>query len=433
MATSPGLSLAEAVQLSIARSTEIRIAQNGVRTARAHVGEQAAKGNVQADLSGSATRYDNKTSLSLQGASFEVVPIHQETLTAQITQLIDVTGQVATAVSAARLNAYAAEYNLRAKISDQRYSTTNAYYSVLRASESVKVGQASLDAYQEQLRTATLLWKQGVGQRIDVYRATSQVADAERELLRQQNDLREARSALNDLIGKALDTDVPLAEALANSEDELSSANRADLIQTALSRRSEILGADLSIAAAKKGIKLARADEEPQVYLGLSGNYYPTTSFENPRHSNAGLMVSVSFPVLDGGLSRNQVNEAKAQVDNAKAQEDQIKRNVAIQVQNASLDAETARKRLDAANTSLQEAQEARKLAQQRFAAQVAQYLEVTDAQAALTAAQAAQVNATYDLITAQARLARVSGAWDSNEPINAKTNNLIQPSEKRS
>jgi outer membrane protein len=295
------------------------------------------------------------------------------------------------------------------------------------------VGQASLDAYQEQLRTATLLWKQGVGQRIDVYRATSQVADAERELLRQQNDLREARSALNDLIGKALDTDVPLAEALANSEDELSLANRAELIQTALSRRSEILGADLSIAAAKKGIKLARADEEPQVYLGLSGNYYPTTSFENPRHSNAGLMVSVSFPVLDGGLSRNQVNEAKAQVDNAKAQEDQIKRNVAIQVQNASLDAETARKRLDAANTSLQEAQEARKLAQQRFAAQVAQYLEVTDAQAALTAAQAAQVNATYDLITAQARLARVSGAWDSNEPINAKTNNLTQPSEKRS
>ncbi len=49
----------------------------------------------------------------------------------------------------------------------------------------------------------------------------------------------------------------------------------------------------------------------------------------------------------------------------------------------------------------------ARKLAQQRFESQVGLYIEVTDAQSELTAAQAAQVEATYDLLTAKARLAR--------------------------
>ncbi len=425
-ANSPTLSLNEAIQLAIAHSTDIRIAKNDVRTAKARVGEQASRGNLLGGVSGSATRYDNKTMLSLGGSSFEVVPIHQETLTAQLSQLIDVTGQVATSVSQARLGAYAAEFNLRARTSDQILATTTTYYMVLRAAEAVKVAQAALEAYQEQLRTTTLLWKEGVGQRIDVYRASSQVADAERELLRRQNDLNSVRSALNDQIGRALDTDIQLAEELPRGVDEVSTTPRAQLIVQALERRSEILSSEMNVAAAQKGIKIARADAEPLVSLGLSGNYYPTTSFSNPRHSIAGLMVSVSFPILDGGLARNRTDEARAIVDSAKAQEDQTKRTIALQVQNASLDVETAKKRFDAAEESLKAAEEARKLAQQRYAAQVAQYLEVTDAQAALTAAQAAKVDAHYDLLTAQAKLARASGALDSTESTTTKKD--IQP-----
>ena len=77
-----------------------------------------------------------------------------------------------------------------------------------------------------------------------------------------------------------------------------------------------------------------------------------------------------------------------------------------MQVQNAALDVETARKREIAARAELEAAIAARKLAQQRFESQVGLYIEVTDAQSALTAAQAAKVQATYDLLTARAQLA---------------------------
>jgi len=164
------------------------------------------------------------------------------------------------------------------------------------------------------------------------------------------------------------------------------------------------------VRAAEKGIKLARAPYEPRFSIGLAGNYYPTTSFQYVRHSTAALTIGVTIPLFDGGQARERVREARAVVESAKAREDRVRRDVALQAQNASLDVETARKRLDASNAAVAAALAARDLAQQRYENQVGLYLEVTDAQAALTQAQAAQVDAVYDLLTAQARLDRATG-----------------------
>jgi outer membrane protein len=140
--------------------------------------------------------------------------------------------------------------------------------------------------------------------------------------------------------------------------------------------------------------------------LSLSGTHNPTTSFEAPREDVGTLTLSLSIPIFDGGFAREKVNEARSLVNSAKAREDRIRRDIALQVQNAALDVETARKREIAARAELEAAIAARKLAQQRFESQVGLYIEVTDAQSALTAAQAAKVQATYDLLTARAQLA---------------------------
>ena len=183
--------------------------------------------------------------------------------------------------------------------------------------------------------------------------------------------------------------------------------SRPVLIAEALDRRPEALAASVDVAAAKKGIKIADSSQEPTVSIGLGDTYYPTTSFEAPRQNVGALSLNVSIPLFDGGLARERVREAHANVESAKVRQDRIRRDIALQVQNASLDVDTARKRLEAANASLKSAVAARALAQQRYEAQVGLYIEVTDAEAALTSAQAAQVDATYDLLTAQARLAR--------------------------
>jgi outer membrane protein TolC len=76
-----------------------------------------------------------------------------------------------------------------------------------------------------------------------------------------------------------------------------------------------------------------------------------------------------------------------------------------LAVRQAYYNVTSAAAQIDSANTALQEAIVARRLAQTRYEGQVGLYLEVTDSQAALVAAQNNQVNAVYDYLIARAQL----------------------------
>ncbi len=403
----PRLSLSDAIHFSEEHSDSLRIARSELDAARARSGQQRSRSLPHLGFSGSATRFDDKTTVSFPGiGSIELLPDHQEQLALAITQDLDLSGQVGASIGQARLRLLSAGYQVETATEDQALTTTTAFYAVNRTAQAVQVARASLDSYKQQLTTTTKLSEGGVGQKIDVYRAQSQVADAERELTRRRNDLSAAQSALNDLIGRPLDAPLDLDEP-TSIQDPTEDADLSTLTSKALDRRSEALSARLEVAAAEKGVKVARGINGPSASLAIAGYNYPTTSFQSPRRNVGALTLSVSIPLFDGGLGREQVNEARSLVRSAKANEDRIRRGIALEVQNAGLDLRTARRSLEAAKVALTSAEAARRLAQQRYEAQVGLYLEVTDAQAALTAAQAAVVDATYDLLTAQARLSR--------------------------
>lgn len=402
------VSLEEAERIAVAHSTDVRVAQNSLKSAWARAGQVASKTRPQLGLSGSASRFDDKTTVSLGGASIQMMSDHTEDVALQLVQVLDVTNQIGTAYAQAKLGALAEEYSVKAHISDQILNTKTTYLNVLRAAQGVKVAESSLEAYRQQLKTTTALYKQGVGQKIDVHRATSQVATAEKDLVQRQNDLNMARSTLNDQLGLPLDSDTQLIDP--PHTDLPNMTVRDSLFALASDRRAEMKSASLGVKAAEKGIKLARSTTDPTVTLALAGNYYPTTSFSSPRQSTGTLTLSVNIPIYDGGEARARVEDARASLDTAKAQEQQVKRAVFLQVQNAALDVESARKTLSATESALKAAVAARDLASQRYEGQVGLYLEVTDSQAALSAAQAARVNAAYDLMIAEARLERALG-----------------------
>jgi len=326
-----------------------------------------------------------------------------------LTQDLNISGLVGATVAQSKLLVLSAGYAVDAATQDQALGTTTAFYAVRHSVEAVRVALASLEDYKQQLATTNKLYQGGIGQKIDVYRAQSQVADAEREVTRRRNDLSSANSVLNDLLGRPLDDPLELEEPTPTTEARAtdSADDHAKLIAIALDKRSEALAARLQVAAAEKGIKIAQAANSVSANISVSGTHYPTTSFSSPRENVGALTLMVSIPIFDGGLGREQVNEAKSVVRTARERESQTRREIALQVQKADLDVETAKKSLEAARVALKSADAARKLAQQRYESQVALYLEVTDAQSALTAAQAAVVDATYDLLTAQARLSR--------------------------
>ena len=149
-------------------------------------------------------------------------------------------------------------------------------------------------------------------------------------------------------------------------------------------------------------------------FLSLTGGYTLTPDASGLASEDYGWRVGagLSLNLFDAGLIRSRVREARAGVESAEARLEQAQLNVARQVRTAILNVREAVERRQTTTANVRQALEAHRIAQVRYQAGVGTNLEVTDALFALTDARTNQVNAEYDLLFAQAGLARALGRY---------------------
>ena len=429
--------LAATIRDAIRSSADVQTATRNVQIDRKRSDEAAAEGRPNVSASGTAIRYDAPTSIALGNSPpIQVTPNHQEILTLNISNRFDLTGQIRAASDQARLQSLADEFLLGQIRNGRILRAQTIYFNTLRAQHQVDVAQAALNNAERQLQDATNLNAAGVGQRIDVLRAQTQVATAQQNLDAAQNNFAIALTSFNDLVGRPLPAPVRLVDppgvAIQQPVTDFSSVGAPDLkaqpplpaapqevgaininraLQTANAQRPEILQAQVNVRVAETGVKLSRAGLEPTFSLSAAGNYYPTPSFQFPRQRVGQLTATLNIPLYDGGLTRDRVQEARLRTQNAQTSLASTQSDVALDVRQAYLNLATAAQQIGAANAALQSAIGARQLAQLRYQGQVGLYLEVTDAQAALVQAENNQVDAVYNYLVARAQFQNAVGA----------------------
>jgi outer membrane protein TolC len=217
-----------------------------------------------------------------------------------------------------------------------------------------------------------------------------------------------------DPTGKPL-TDTSLT---GDVEDPIQLGPEFDAVsREALQKRPEILEADANIAAARKGIQIARRSSQPSLQAVFGYDYTPTAAgFTRVNQAQVGLNLNV--PIFDGGLARARVHEAQGDVATAEVSRRDAVDQVQVEVQQAYLTLLQARDRVAVANVGLAQAREASRLALVRYNAGVSQavgvspILELSTAQTSLTQAQSNVVNALYDYNTARSQLDRAVGRY---------------------
>lgn len=430
------LTLAQTVHAALQSSSDLQVAARDVEIDRKRADEAAAAARPHLRANGSATRYDQATKIAIGGGPpIEVQKEHSELLSINLANSLDITGQIRAASDQARLQALSDQFTLDRLRNQRILRSQTVYYSLLRAQHQVQVARQNLSAAQRQLTDAQNLFAGQIGQKIDVYRASTQVATAKQQLLAAQNSEDVARVSFNDLVGRPLTArtdvvDVPGANVGEDVTDTapvgagapqtftpftvapeaINGLNIDQSLATALAHRPEVLAGEVNVRVAQTGIKLARAGLEPTLSLSAAGNYFPTTSFQTPRQRTAEVTATVSVPLYDGGATRDRVDEARLRTLNAQTASGSTRSDVALDVRQTYLGLVTAAGQIDAANTALQQAIAARRLAQIRYQGQVGTYLEVTDAQAALVQAENSQVNAVYDYLIARAQFQNALG-----------------------
>jgi outer membrane protein len=430
--------LGAAIQSTVQTSSDLGIAEKNLAKDEAVVSEQADSNKPRVNAGATYTHLDSPIAITFGGTTIVVQPENTQTFDATGTLPLDISGQVRAATQAAQLQVMADRFDVDRVKNGLILNAQVAYFDDLRAQHQVQVEQSAVTDTQTQLKTAQTQFTGGIGQKIDVYRASTQVSQAQQALLQAQNALALAQNNFNDIVGRDLAApvvvqdvpgvtigttvtadgattevgaaDFPESVFFTPPTTELNEINVQNDINTALKARPELRADMVNVQAASKQIFLARVDDQPTLSLNATGDYYPVTDFQTPRHSLGIFAATINFPLFDGGLAHDRVRAARDERDESKITYASDQTEVELQVRQAYLNLYTSSNQIAAANSALQQAIAARQLAQVRYASGVGLYLEVTDAESALTEAENSQVNAVYDYLISRAQYQNALG-----------------------
>ncbi|MDT7960609.1 MAG: TolC family protein [Armatimonadota bacterium] len=405
------LTLQEAVALALRNNRAVQISARGVDKTRNALREARSNANFTIQSNATYTRFDRVAEARFGPQPVRIGNLENRTARITLTQVVDISGIIRTAIRAANLTLTVSELEFERTRNDTILQVVQAYQGVARADEFVRVAEEALRNAQERLRIIRAQVDAGVAAQFDLLRAETAVAQAEQAVLNARNQRELAAAALNNLLGRDLNTPVQVAKPERLPDPELPPLET--LTQQAYASRPELIAAQRGVELAQTGIEAARRSLLPNIVLTGQADFNFNTSPFNPRRETYTGVAVLSVPIWDGGIARAREAQARDDLEIAQLRLKQAQEGIALEVRQAYLNLQDAQKRLEVARKGLEQATEALRLARVRFEAGVSPQLEISDAELAFTQAQTNLVNAQFDYLDAYAALLRAIGAID--------------------
>jgi outer membrane protein len=233
----------------------------------------------------------------------------------------------------------AADFQLDSAGDDLVTRTSQAYFNVLVAMETLAAAEAQEAALKKQFDFADKRLEVGLAPITDVHEARAQYDAARANTIVTRNALEDAYQALTEITGQ------PIANLKALPQDfqpALPSSQGVDeWIAAAIDNNPDLKAQEFFLESANADIQTARSGHLPTLYLGagysdtktISGNDFSTSGSDGNRGGNVGLTLSV--PIFSGGATSSRVRQAVAQRDVTQDQLEQTRRALVRNTRNA--------------------------------------------------------------------------------------------------
>ncbi len=398
----PILSLADAQKLALQNHPQIAAANYRARAAEQAVKEARAGYFPTANLYATAAGAGSDNTRIMAGGLNNPSVYDRAAGGLAVSQLITDFGHTANLTASSKFQAQAENQNVNTTREQILLQANTSYFEALEAQAVLHVARQTFDTRQLLLDQVTALATNKLRSELDV--SFAQVALEEGRLLLQkaQNNADAAMASLSTALGyhefhlfQLVEQSLPM-NAFTNDV--------SSLIQTALSRRPELLSLQDQRDAALRFAKSQRDARLPTVSaIGVAG--------DSPIHDDrladnyAAGGVQLSLPLFAGGLytARQHEAELKAQADAEmlRMAEDNVIRDVRI----AWLNVNNALEQLRTTEQLVKHAAEAYDLAEARYTTGISSIVELSQAQLSLTSAQIANTTARYDVLIQEANL----------------------------
>jgi outer membrane protein TolC len=311
---------------------------------------------------------------------------------------------------AASANEKAAKYNVKNARDLVVLVTVNLYLEAVAANARIESVHAQLQTAQELLKQAQDLKTSGVIAGLDVIRAQVQVQTQLQRSIAAENDFEKAKLQLAHTIGIPVGQAITLTDPMPNVALPTPSVDES--IARALETRADYLAAKSRVEAAQAANRAADDALLPSFHVdadyGVIGN---TPSGALGTYT---MSATVKVPVFDAGRTKARRIQAASLLRQREAELADFRGRVEFEVRSALLDLRAADQQRQAAETSVQLANDELSQARDRFAAGVASNLEVTQAQESVARASDVYVDALYSHNLAKASLAQAIGVAES-------------------
>ena len=334
----------------------------------------------------------------------------------QVRQALYAGGSLRASIRAQDALEQAVLYDLQTQVEATIQDVKTRYYDVLLARDTISVEEENIELLNEQLANTESRFEAGSVSNFDVLQAKVSLANAQPALIRARNDFRVAEAELKKAVGyiKVADYVTKSPNYTGELDAELKDYALIDSLTTAMQKRPELQQLALIADASEEGIDVARAGFRPTV--DLIGSYdfrrsYETGDdrFDSPED---GWFVGVesTWNIWDGRATKGRVVQAKSQLRQDELNLSETRLTVEVEVRRAISELQGSAELLNAAREVTGQAEEALRLANERYNVGSSTFLDTLQARVALTDARNNELQANYSYLVSITNLQRAIG-----------------------
>ncbi len=291
-------------------------------------------------------------------------------------------------------------------------AVTTLYLQAIASDSRVAVARAQLDTAEALARLARDRKQAGLVPAIDVLRAEVQLQSERQRVIVAENTSAKQKLALARAIGLPLGQAVAIADAMPDAPARVPALD--DAVQQAYAHREDLQGAQAAVRAAEAGQRAAFGEHLPSLHV--DANWGPIGESASTAIPTYTVATTVRVPLFTG-TGRAHVIQADATLRRRRAELDDARARVYYEVQAALLDVQAAEAQAEVSARAVSLAEQQLVQARDRFAAGVADTIEVVQAQEALAGAHDSRIASLYGYNAAKAALAGAIGLAEEEMP----------------
>ncbi|TAL68885.1 MAG: TolC family protein [Bacteroidetes bacterium] len=417
------ISLDSALSIAVKNNHDINASKLNINKSRAMVNEAIGYALPNVSINANFTRnikipvmylpgvFINQPNVDFIGVQFGAKNNYQAMLT--VNQVLFNSG-VFTGIGTSRIYENASYEMYKASVSKIILSTKKAFYWVLLAKEFWNTMKVSLEKSQDNLKTVSAVFNEGLIPEYDYIRARVGVENLKPLVLQAESGYINSLNSLKMLMAINISDSIEIEGDLKSFIDDLN-YSEDELLNKSIQNNYDLKALDIQKNVTEDIITIRKSEYFPTIsafynymFNGVSNSF----EFQNSQSSSIGINLSLSL--FQGLQSSARVEQAKIDYLTLEDRYSQLKDVLRLQIKAAFLQITTSRERMKAQDENVIQAERGYEISRIRYKEGVGSQVEINDADVALTQAKNNRSQSFFDYLSARADLDNLIGNVDN-------------------